>query len=63
MKRLLAFASSISLGPQISSGAASRGEEAGKDRLDEGAEDDLGTVRHGQGHPEDKDELEGVVEG
>ena len=38
-------------------------EEAGKDWLDKVAEDNLGASGLGKGHPEDKDELEGVVEG
>jgi hypothetical protein len=62
-KRLLAFASSIGLGAQIRCGAAAGGEEAGEDRLDERAEDNLGAVGHGESHPEDQNEFEGVVEG
>ncbi len=37
-------------------------EEAGEDRLNEGSEYNLGAVRLGESHPQDKDELEGVVE-
>jgi len=38
-------------------------EEAGEERRDEGVEDNLGAVGLGKRHPQDKDELEGVVEG
>ena len=38
-------------------------EEAAEERLEERVEDNLGTTSLGQGHPEHKDELEGVVEG
>lgn len=62
-KRLLAFASGVSLGPQVGRGAASRGEEAREDGLDERAEYDLSTAGDWERHPEDQDELEGVVEG
>lgn len=59
---LLSLASGVDLGPQIGGGAASLGEEAGEDGLDEGAEDNLSAVCDGKSHPEDQDELEGVVE-
>jgi len=36
---------------------------AGEDGLEERSEDDLSTIGLGKGHPEDSDELEGVVEG
>jgi len=38
-------------------------EVAGKDGLEEGAEDNLGTIGLGKSHPENEDELECVVEG
>jgi len=38
-------------------------EEATEERVEEGVEDDLGTASLGKGHPQDEDELEGVVEG
>lgn len=63
MKRLLAFPSSIGLGPEVGGSGTSRREEAREDRLDDRAEDDLSAVRRRQGHPQDEDELEGVVEG
>lgn len=59
---LLALASSVSLGSQVGRSSASRREKSGEDRLDEGAEDNLGAVGDGEGHPENEDELEGVVE-
>jgi len=37
-------------------------EVAGEDGLEEGAEDNLGAASLGESHPEDEDELEGVVE-
>lgn len=50
-----------SLGLEV--GRCARGGEVlGKDRLKEGAEDDLGTVGLWKSHPENKDELEGVIE-
>jgi len=62
MKRLLAFPSSVRLGPQIGGSGAGAGEEAGEDGLDDGAEDDLGAVGDGQSHPQNQDEFEGIVE-
>jgi len=44
------------------SGWGAAGEVAGEDWLEEGAEDDLGTAGLGKSHPENEDELEGVVE-
>lgn len=38
------------------------GEEAGEEWLHEGAEDNLGAVGLGKGHPENEDKLEDVVE-
>lgn len=61
--RLLALGGRVDLGAEIGCGRASVGKEAGEDWVDEGAEDDLGTGGLGQGHPEDEDEFEGVVEG
>ena len=63
MNCLLAFPSGVGLGPEVGGSGTSRREEAREDRLDDRAEDDLGAVRHRQGHPQDKDELEGIVEG
>lgn len=60
---LLAFHSRIGLAPKIGSCGSRLREEAGEDRLDQGAEDNLGAVGHWEGHPEDKDELEDVVKG
>lgn len=59
---LLAFHSSIGLAPKVGGCRSSMREEAGKDRLDQGAEDNLGAICHWEGHPEDKDEFEDVVE-
>jgi len=61
--RLLAFESLIGFASDVRGGAASLGEEAGEDRLDERSEDDLGSIGHGEGHPQDQDELEHIVEG
>jgi len=36
-------------------------EEAREDRLNEGSEDDLGTISDWEGHPEDQNELEYIV--
>lgn len=52
----------IRLCPQISRCGSGVGEEAGEDGLNERSEQDLGTRGLGKSHPEDKDELEGVVE-
>jgi len=38
-------------------------EEAGEEWVEEGAEDNLGAVGDGEGHPQDQNELEDVVEG
>lgn len=53
----------VSLRAKVGSGRTALGEEAGEDRLDEGTEDDLGTTGLRKSHPQDEDELEGVVEG
>lgn len=58
----MGLAGSLGLSAEVGRGAGA-GEEAAKDRLDEGVEDNLGTVGLGKGHPEDSDELEDVVEG
>lgn len=60
---LLAFHGSIGLAPKIRGCRSRLREEAGEDRLDQGAEDNLGAVCHWEGHPEDEDELEDIVEG
>jgi hypothetical protein len=60
---LLAFQSLVGLATQVGSGAARFVEEAGKDGLDKGSEDELSAVGHWKRHPEDQDELEGIVEG
>lgn len=62
LNRLLAFQSGISLASNIGGGATSLAEEARKDRVDDGSEDDLGAIGRGEGHPQDQDELEDVVE-
>lgn len=54
--------SGIGFGAEISRGGAGLREEAGKDGLDEGSEYDLGSIGLGEGHPQDEDEFEGVVE-
>lgn len=76
--------SRVSLAPEFAAGGRTVAEEAREERLEEGAEDDLGaavvkTCQYanvdggywvlrslpslGKSHPEDQDELEGVVEG
>jgi hypothetical protein len=62
---LLSFGSElgrIRLRSEFSGGGAGVGEEAREDRLDDGSEQDLRATSLGESHPEDKDELEGVVE-
>jgi hypothetical protein len=61
--RLLAFQSRIGFASQIGRSIASAAEKAGEDRLEEGSEDNLGAVGDGESHPQDQDELEGVVKG
>jgi len=58
----MGLASRVDLGAEVGRGGASLGEVAREDWLDEGAEDDLGSSSLREGHPEDEDELEGVVE-
>jgi hypothetical protein len=62
LNRLLAFHSRVGLASEIGGGTFGTGEEAGEQWLEEGAEDDLSAVRHGEGHPKDQDELEDVIE-
>jgi hypothetical protein len=62
LNRLLAFESSISLASNVCGGATTLAEEAREDRLNEGSEDDLGTASDWEGHPEDQDKLEYIVE-
>lgn len=73
------LASRVNLGAEIGSSGPRLREVAGEDGLDERAEDDLGTtascqhMHHsfgdvylrglGKSHPQNEDELEGVVEG
>jgi hypothetical protein len=59
---LLAFHSSIGLAPEIRGGGSGLREETCEDWLNQGAEDNLGAVRHWEGHPEDQDKFEDVVE-
>ena len=61
--RLLAFGSGIRARAKVSSGGTRAAEETREDGLEERAEDDLRSVGHWERHPEDKDELEDVVEG
>jgi hypothetical protein len=65
LSRLLAFQSSVGLGADIAGGSGSTLtlEKAGKERVEEGSEDNLGAIGDGKGHPENQDELEDVVEG
>lgn len=62
LNRLLAFESRIGLAANIGGGAPSLGEEAGEDGVQEGSEDNLSSVGHGESHPEDQHEFEDVVE-
>jgi len=62
LNRLLAFQSSVSFASNICRRATGLAEESRKDRLDEGSEDDLGTISDRKGHPKDQDEFEDVVE-
>jgi len=59
---LLALHSRVGLTTKVGGSRAGLGEEAGEDWLDEGAEDDLSSTSHWEGHPEDEHELENVVE-
>lgn len=58
----MAFHCLIGLAAEVGSSGTGLGEESGEDRLDNGSEDDLSAIGHGKSHPEDKDELEYVVE-
>jgi hypothetical protein len=62
VRNLLLRLGCVRLGSEISSGGAGLGEEAREDRVDKGSEQDLSTRCLRKSHPEDKDELEGVVE-
>jgi len=57
------FACLIGLGSEVGGSRSTLGEEAGEHWLDQRTEDDLSTTSLGESHPEDKDELEGIVEG
>ena len=61
--RLLALGSGVGFGAKITGSGPTLGEEAGKDRLDEGSEDDLGPTCLRESHPQNEDEFESVVEG
>ena len=63
MAPLLALRCRVGLGANIRRGGAGVNEEAREDWVQESAEDNLGAVCHWEGHPEDQDELEDVVEG
>ena len=63
LSRLLAFQSRIGLGADIAGGGSLALEKAGKEWVEERSEDNLSAVGDGKGHPQDKDELEDVVEG
>jgi len=64
LSRLLAFQSGIGLVADIAGGGTlALLKEARENWLEERAEDNLSAVGHGQGHPQDQDELEDVVEG
>jgi len=52
----------VGLGAQVGGRRAGAREVAGEDRLDEGAEDELGSTGLRKGQPQREDELEGVVE-
>ncbi len=64
LSRLLAFHSSIGSVADIAGGGALTLalEEASEDWLKERSENDLSTVGDWEGHPQDQDELENVVE-
>jgi len=62
MSTLDVLSGRLGLGTEVGGGGAGLGEEAAKEWLDEGVEDDLGATSLGKSHPEDEDELEGVVE-
>jgi len=53
---------SLSLGAEVGGGSGA-GEETANQGLEEGVEDNLSAVGLGESHPEDKGELEDVVEG
>lgn len=59
---LLGLASRVGVRAEVGGSGAGLGEVTREDGVEERAEDDLGTAGLGKGHPEDKDELEGVVE-
>ena len=59
---LLVLSRGISLCSEVSRGGARGGEESGKDRLNNGSENDLSAAGHRESHPEYKDELEDIVE-
>lgn len=62
MTALLVLGRGISLRSEVSGGAAGLAEESGEDWLNDGSEHDLSAVGHWESHPENKHELEDVVE-
>lgn len=62
MEHLLTLRGRISLGSKVGGGRSGGREESSENWLNDGSEDDLSTVGGGESHPEDKDELEDVVE-
>ena len=58
----LVLRSGIGFRTQITCGGSALGEEAREDWLNEGPENDLGATCLRESHPQDEDELEGVVE-
>jgi len=60
---LRGLASGVGLSAEVGGSGASLGEVAREDGLEERAENHLSTSSLGKSHPEDEDELEGVVEG
>jgi len=59
---LLILGGGVSLRSEVSGGAARLRKESGEDWLNDGSENDLSAVGHGQRHPKDKDEFEDIVE-
>ena len=59
---LLVLTGLIRLRSEVSRGGAGAGEESSKNWLNDGSEHDLSPVGHWEGHPEDEDKLEDVVE-
>jgi len=51
----------LGLSLEVLRGGGGGGEVTGENRLEEGSENDLSASSLGKSHPEDEDELEGVV--